>query len=182
MLHIHTGFLGLLASCVIAFSTLSATPAHADERYILDITSPQPFPNVKLLDPYGKPATLSELSGKLTIVHFWATWCNPCVEELPELDEIQKRYEVVGLKVLAISLDGSRNKDKVAAFLKANKVTGLKLYFDNSTDAFKASKAKGMPTSFFINNNGDRIALSEGKLDWLNPKTTGFLEFNLYKK
>jgi thiol-disulfide isomerase/thioredoxin len=182
MLRIHTGFLGILASCTIAFS--APIPAHAaDERYILDITTPQAFPNVHFTDLAGKPLSLDESRGKLTIVHFWATWCAPCVDELPELDEIQKKYEVVGLKVISISLDGIKNKDKVENFIKANKIGSLKPYFDdNATDAFKASHAKGMPTSFFIDSSGNRIAISEGKLDWLDAKTAGFLEFNLYKK
>ena len=181
MLRIHTGFLGILASCTIALFLLP-TLAHADERYILDITSPQPFPNIKFTDQNGKNLSLSDEKGKLTIVHFWATWCVPCVDELPELDEIQKKYEVIGLKVIAISLDGNNNKAKVQAFLKDNKIRSLKPYFDNSTNAFKDSHAKGMPTSFFIDPKGNSIALSEGKLDWLNSKTAGFLEFNLYKK
>ncbi len=182
MLRIHTGFLGVLASCTVAFALTFSAPAKADDRYILDITSPQAFPDIKFKDFNGKTMSLSESKGKLTIVHFWATWCAPCVDELPELNEIQKKYEVIGLKVISISLDGDNNKAKVETFLKANKIDSLKPYLDIDTDAFKASKAKGMPTSFFINNQGDRIAISEGKLDWLDPKTFGFLEFNLYKK
>lgn len=178
MLRIHTGFLGILASALMLFF---AEPAHADDRYILDITTPEAFPNIKFNDFSGKTLSLNDVKGKLTIVHFWATWCAPCVEELPEIAEIQKKYEVVGLKVISISLDGEANKAKVETFLKANKVAELQPYMDINTEAFKVSKAKGMPTSFFINNAGERIAMSSGKLDWLNPKTTGFLEFNLYK-
>lgn len=185
MLRIHTAFLGVLASCriaLLALPVLISSPATANDRYILDITSPVAFPDINYNDLSGQTLTLSENRGKLTIVHFWATWCAPCVEELPELNEIQKKYEVVGLKVISISLDGESNKAKVEEFLKANKITELKPYLDIGTQAFKDSHAKGMPTSFFINAKGERIARAEGMLDWRHPKTTGFLEFNLYKK
>lgn len=181
MLRIHTGFLGMLASCQMAALVLiAAGPALADDRHILNITTPQPFPDIRFKDIAGKPLTLSGTAGKLTIVHFWATWCVPCVDELPLLEEIQKKYEVVGLKVLSISMDGDANRTKVDSFLRNHNITSLTPYMDSS--AFQDSRAKGMPTSFFINSAGERIAMAEGPLDWLNPKTTGFLEFNLYRK
>ena len=181
MLRIHTRFLGILASCTIALSALTIPPAHAEDRFILDIVTPRPFPNITFTDLDDNAQTLEETKGKLTIVHFWATWCVPCVDELPELNEIQQKYEVVGLKVISISLDGEKNKGKVESFLKTNNINSLKPYMDNSSKAFELSHAKGMPTSFFINEKSETIAVSEGKLDWLSPKTAGFIEFNLYK-
>ena len=183
MLRIHTGFWGVLASCRMALlaAIFLPTAAHADDRYLLNITNPQPFPDITFKVPGGGMTSLSKEKGKLTVVHFWATWCVPCIDELPEINEIQKKYEVIGLKVIGISMDGENNFPKVKAFLEEHKLL-MKPYLDVGTSAFTDAKIKGLPTSVFINEKGERIAISEGKLDWLNPRTTGFLEFNLYNK
>lgn len=183
MLRIHTGFWGVLASCRMGLVAAMLLPAgaQADDRYLLNITDPQPFPNISFKAPGGATTTLEKEKGKLTVLHFWATWCIPCIDELPEVNEIQKKYEVIGLKVIPISMDGKNNMAKVQNFLKEHKLE-LRPYLDINNAAFAEAKIKGLPTSIFVNEKGERIAVSEGKLEWLNPRTTGFLEFNLYDK
>lgn len=157
------------------------TPAAAEERLLLDITSPEAFPIIEFRDADGKPTTSEQQKGHMTVLHFWATWCVPCVDELPEINEIQKKYEVLGLRVLPISMDGENNMKKVQHFLRSNKLEALQPYLDVGNKAFTAARIKGLPTTVFLNEKGEQIAVAEGRLDWLNPKVAGFLEFNLYQ-
>jgi thiol-disulfide isomerase/thioredoxin len=185
MLGIHTGFLGLLARCsiaLLAFMCLPSSPSWASGQYILSIHSPKAFPKMQFKDEKGTVVDLADIrSPQLTVVHFWATWCAPCIDELPELDAISRKYGPKGLKVVTVSLDGEANGLAVSQFFKDNNIKNLPVYLDIGTDAFYASSAKGMPTSFFIDAAGDQIAVAEGMLDWTDSRTTGFLEFNLRK-
>lgn len=177
---IHTGYLGRLARCCIvllAFSLLPV-PAFASGQYILGIHNPKPFPKMELMDEKGKQVELTDLLSKhLTVVHFWATWCAPCIDEIPELDAVSRKYGPRGLKIITVSLDSDTSI--VNNFFKENNIKDLPVYLDIGTRAFYATNAKGMPTSFFVNANGEQIAVAEGMLDWNDSRTTGFIEFNL---
>src|SRR5260370_7572786 len=76
----------------------------------------QPAPEVTFKDLDGKDATLSQYKGKVVLVNFWATWCDPCYVEIPWLIEMQQKYEAKGFMVLGISMD-DEGKTPVAPFL-----------------------------------------------------------------
>ena len=176
----NTGFFGILASCL-----LMAMSASAQEQSGLDIIAPQAFPNLIFKDDQGHTHTVQEeksgLTDGLTIVHFWATWCVPCALELPQVDAIQGAYADKGVKIIAISLDGDNNMAKVKQFFAEHKITHLTPYLDIGTAAFRASKAPGLPTSYFLDTKGMKIAVAEGLMDWHNPASTKFIESHLTK-
>ena len=74
----------------------------------------------KFSDVSGKPQAISQWKGKLIVVNFWATWCPPCREEMPELSRLQEQYQGLGLVVLGISTD---ELDKIREFVKENPVS-----------------------------------------------------------
>lgn len=112
---------------------------------------------------------------KLTALHFWATWCVPCVKELPQINTIQKKYADKGFKIIALSLDGKKNKN-VQKFYSDNKIENLELLFDYNMTAFQQMKIKGLPTTIFINSKGEEIARAEGDLNWESKEVEEFIK------
>src|ERR1700687_4390350 len=76
----------------------------------------QPAPDITFKDLDGKDATLSQYKGKVVLVNFWATWCEPCYIEIPWLIEMQQKYEARGFTVLGISMDEDRNSGDLRAY------------------------------------------------------------------
>lgn len=113
----------------------------------------------------------------LTAVHFWATWCKPCVAEVPEVDLAQKTYASKGFKVLAISMDG--NIDKVKAFYEKHGITALTPMLDNGAISYNALKIPGLPVTVFFNRDGKEIARVEGPMHWNDSKNKQFIESQL---
>jgi thiol-disulfide isomerase/thioredoxin len=173
MLRIHTGFSGLLASIVMLF----AAQAYAAVDYPVE-TSPKPLPELTFKDEQGALHTVQAEKGKLTIVHFWATWCIPCVAELPHIDALQNLYGPQGLKIITLSIDGENRMPMVKNFLKAHSAK-FTPYLDIQNAAFKASGGEGVPTTLFLNEKGESIARVDGALNWESPNTIAFIMFNL---
>ncbi|HTS20564.1 MAG TPA: TlpA disulfide reductase family protein [Casimicrobiaceae bacterium] len=98
----------LLGAALAAGGCLESLPARADE---LQLGRPAPPLVLKTLD--GRDIATSDLKGKVVILTFWATWCEPCREELPMLSEYAQRHANQGLQVLAFSLDGPEAIPKV---------------------------------------------------------------------
>jgi len=186
MLRIHTGFTSLLASCRIAlFLTgclLASSHALAQEQAPLEPSDPKVLPALTYLDEAGKTHAVMDEKGKLTIVHFWATWCVPCVEELPQVDAVQAAYADRGLKVIALSEDGKNNMSKVKKFLAAHNITHLEPNIDVDTQAFRAVDGKGAPTSFFLDADGKSIGSIEGWTNWKASEISKFIETHLPEK
>lgn len=152
-------------------------PAMAVDFARIDASMPRHAPLLSYRDETGAPQKKEVKGGKLTIVHFWATWCIPCVEELPEVDAAQAAYAEKGLTIIPLSLDFQMQKAK--DFLIEKKLTHLPVYLDNGNSTFQAAKLKGLPATLFINELGIEIARAEGPLDWTAKETVEFIEGRL---
>jgi thiol-disulfide isomerase/thioredoxin len=173
----NTGFLALLASCVL--SVLCLSPATAMDWDLVIPKTIKPAPDMPYVDETGKNYTVRDNKGKLTAVHFWATWCVPCIAELPELDGAAKAYGAQGFKVIAISLDGENAMPQVKQFLAEHKITSLTPYLDNDNQSFKAANTLGLPTTIMIDAEGNEIARVAGPLDWKSQPVRAFIETHL---
>lgn len=171
-MRLHKRLFPLIASLLLAL------PAAADDM-------PKPakiipgeakaMPAVNFLDAEGHKVTLDPSKGKLTLLHFWATWCVPCVKELPEVDKVANAYRQKGLQVVPLSLDGG-NMARVLDFYKAHHISHLSANFDAGTTALRAVKANGLPFSVFINAKGEEIARAKGWVEWDKPEAKTFLD------
>jgi thiol-disulfide isomerase/thioredoxin len=179
---IHTRFRGQLASCRImlllaaAAAAFSALPAHAENTVAITPGMSQTAAPVVYSDGKSNTYALNAQENKLTAVHFWATWCAPCVGELPEIDAAQNAYGGKGFKVLALSLDSNTSADKPAAFMAQHGITHLKPLIDFSQASFKAAHAPGLPTTVFIDTTGKEVGRAEGPVDWKSKETQAFIE------
>ncbi len=177
MLRIHNAFSLFLASlCLIFFVVLGAS-AHAQEFVALQTGDFGKAPAFHYVDAAGKNLTLDTSKHKLTALHFWATWCVPCVDELPQLADAQ---DIFGekLQIVPISLDG-KNAAKAQKFMKDHKIEHLAVLLDPTSKTPKLAGLKGLPGTLFIDQKGNVIARADGPLDWQQEDVAGFLKARL---
>ena len=140
------------------------------------VPSSQPFaaPTISLTDSNGHTLELSDLRGKLVLVNLWATWCGPCLREMPSLERLQSRLGE-RLAVLAVSEDRGGNKT-VEPFIAKLGLKSVKIYIDPKSEVGRAFGARGLPTSFLIDREGKVLGRVEGAAEWDSPKILGVLE------
>lgn len=117
-------------------------------------------PDFTLNDLNGNKVTLSSMKGRVVMVEFWATWCPPCKESIPELNKLYNKYKDKGFTVLAISVDKGLDSAELAGFARDYSLT-YPVLLDNG----KASSSYGVgsiPTSFMIDKNGRMVSKHMG--------------------
>ena len=123
-------------------------------------------PPLQLADTAGAVHRLSDYRGKVVLVNFWATWCEPCLTELPTLERLRAAYAGRALVVLAVQMGGS-------ARMARNTAEKLSLRFpmllDPEQAASKAWRVDLLPTSFLIGPDGAVAFTHAGELDWSGP-------------
>ncbi|WP_420265654.1 peroxiredoxin family protein [Candidatus Magnetominusculus dajiuhuensis] len=117
---------------------------------------------LKTLD--GKNFSLSTLKGKTVLINFWATWCPPCVEELPSMNKLYLKYKQKGFEVVAISLDSSTTK--VKKYIAKNPLSFIVLLDTDKRVAKKLYKVSAQPTTYLISSDGKIIRKFFGSVDW----------------
>lgn len=118
----------------------------------------QPAPQFELAGPNG-PVSLSKLKGQLVYVDFWASWCGPCKQSFPWMNEMQAKYGPRGLRIVAIDLDANKaDGEKFLAQVPAN----FTVAFDPKGDSAKRFEIKGMPSSMLVGPDGKVIKVHAG--------------------
>ncbi len=108
-------------------------------------------PSFTLTDSIGKTVSLDDFRGKIVFLAFWAAWCAPCREELPELDRLYKKFNHEGFEVIAVSVDASESD--VKNFLRKFPVN-FPVLLDKRGSVNDAYRVSGLPTGFLIGKNG----------------------------
>jgi peroxiredoxin len=122
-----------------------------------------PTPSLRLPDLDGKEHALEAYRGKVVLVNFWATWCEPCKEEMPSIERLRRSLEGRPFAVLAVNL--AEPDSRVQRFLSQVPL-GFPVLMDRDTAAAKAWKARLLPATYIIGPDG-RIRYSYlGELDW----------------
>jgi thiol-disulfide isomerase/thioredoxin len=126
--------------------------------------SPQPAPEISVTDMAGKPVSLGDFKGQFVLVNLWATWCQPCLKEMPSLMALQTRLGSA-LTVLAISEDRAGARI-VQDFVAAHGFDKLAIYLDPNSTVGHTFDARGLPTSILIGADGKLLGRVEGGADW----------------
>ena len=136
----------------------------------------RPPPPIVALAPDGSTVKLSDLAGQVVVVNLWATWCAPCVKEMPTLAKLQTAYAGRPVKVMAISLDkGASDIAKAKAFI-ADKPP-LTFYHGEYNLAFAVDPpTEGLPTTIFYDRSGHEKARLTGGADWSTPEARAVLD------
>lgn len=122
------------------------------------------FLHISMADSSRKDIQLQNFLGKPTIVHFWATWCGACVNEMPELDAFAEKYgNDIHVVVIASDQTGGQAAQE---FYTNKKLTNLQLYVDHKADLVRFFKIRGLPTTIFINAGNKEIGRIIGPVEW----------------
>ena len=108
-----------------------------------------------LNDLDGNPVSLADSDGQVRIVDFWATWCPPCVEEVPMYKELHAEYGDRGVRILAISMDNEEDLDAVKAFVAKYEITYTSLMDDGEVS--RQYEAAGLPATYLLDQKGRMV-------------------------
>ncbi|MDE1153792.1 MAG: TlpA disulfide reductase family protein [Micavibrio sp.] len=124
----------------------------------------QSLPAITFYDAEGRATKLTDFNGKVVLVNLWATWCTPCVGELPSLDRLQAKLGDKGFQVVALSIEP--DLPKVKAFLKAHGVEHLSAYVDKDREVPSKWTYAGVPTSYLLGPDGQLLHTFNGPAEW----------------
>jgi len=142
---------------------LAGATAHAAELKAVDAPPPSAL---ELSDISGRVHRLSDYRGRVVLVNFWATWCEPCREEMPSLDRLQKQLGTRSFVVLAVNVD--EPEARIAKFLSAMPLD-FPVLLDAGSKLTRAWKVRVLPASFVISPDGRARYTVTGELDWSAP-------------
>lgn len=135
----------------------------------------KPAPDAVFNDPDGGEISLAEFKGTPVLVNLWATWCAPCIKELPTLDKLAASHRVNGrLGVIAVSQD-TGPQPSVEAFLGKLKVEDLGAYHDPKMALSGALAVQVMPTTILFDAQGREVWRYVGDLDWTSEEAARLL-------
>lgn len=154
-----TGFLGL------AGAVRPAGAAAGPEKLREGIA---PMPPLTFMDAEGVAKSLEDFRGRSLVVNLWATWCPPCVAEMPALDRVQALLRDEGFSVLPLSSDRG-GAAQVRAFYERIGVKNLPVLLDPRGAAARMLGSRGLPTTIIVNRRGEEVARLEGDAAWDRP-------------
>jgi thiol-disulfide isomerase/thioredoxin len=126
----------------------------------LATTSSGPAPGFKLTGRGGKTIDLTQFKGQVVMINFWATWCGPCRQEMPLLEDIYKKYKPMGFTMLGVNVE----PDSVGAeaWLSKQKPVSFPIAFDVDSKVSKLYKVAGMPSTVFVDRKGNVRVMHKG--------------------
>ncbi|MES1200171.1 MAG: TlpA disulfide reductase family protein [Pseudomonadota bacterium] len=129
-----------------------------------------------LLDSEGHSTSLAAFHGKVILVNFWATWCTPCMNELPTLAALQRRYQGPQFGVVTVNIDADSSLPEARSELARLSGGALPFISDPSRSIEFDAQAKAMPTSILYDTQGREVARVTGDVDWTKPEANALID------
>lgn len=138
------------------------------------IASGKTMPDAYFFDAKGQKKTLADFKDDVVLVNLWATWCLPCVAEMPSLDGLQAKFKGKKFEVVAISMDRQTAKTgavpkMISGFMAKKKIRHLHPYWDKERQLTEKWTYEGLPTSFLLDKSGVVTEIFKGPVDWSKP-------------
>jgi len=133
------------------------------------------YENVVFKNSNQKDVNLASYRGNLVILNFWATWCAPCKEEMPSLDNLQANTGLTNLKIFPINIS-QESLSKSEFFFKELNIKNLDIYFDSPITLAKKFSLRGVPTTVLFNKEGKEFARIIGSIDFNNEEFINWLK------
>ena len=163
--------MSVAAAAMISAAALAAPPERLYQWYELrDVAAP-----AQTFAMGDQSRTLADFKGQVVVLNLWATWCTPCLKELPTLDKLEERYAADGLVVLPLSVD-SMAFAQLQQFVAKLKVELPHLAQDKSGKILSTLKGSGLPVTYLIDRKGILRARYSGGTDWLGEEHTQRIE------
>ena len=188
---VHIGASAAVVAIVAAFAMQSSIPwassdqgaaviADAQVALGFELTIPaKRLKDVRFTDAEGALVTLEDKRGTVVLINFWATWCPPCVREMPSLEQLQAELGGDGFEVLAISED--REAAAIAPFYKHFGLNELGGYHDPYGRLARQLKVTGFPTTILVDHRGFEVGRVMGAAEWDSPESLALMRHYLAK-
>ena len=157
---------------LIAFKSSAYSSNNSPFKNLVILTDPKEYKEIIFKDINGKNLSLNDFESDIYILNFWATWCLPCKEEMPSLNNLQSKKN---LEVIPINVE-IQNKKKSQKFFKDLEINNLSIYFDDENNLANLFKLRGIPTTIIFNKKRDEVARILGEFNFTDKKFTDWLE------
>ena len=180
----------IMLGCVAAFIGIGIFIAHKQSDFRIKTTSarfaahfvsfekldpPMPAPDVPFLGPDGKQLSLQEMRGEYVLINFWATWCPPCLKELPTFEKMRNSLLLKNVEILAISVDRDKTFNQQVDFLVEHGIGSVALYKDHTGGLRRGLSLESLPVTYLIDPEGRIIYIMEGDTDWSSQTAIEFV-------
>jgi thiol-disulfide isomerase/thioredoxin len=187
------GALGAVILCALLYGVFAAMPnlvgGHDMARFKVGkmaalevLADPPPQPAQSFKGPDGDDMTLGAFKGKVVLVNLWATWCAPCVTEMPLLATLQNDFAGQDFVVVAVSVDREGDKDQAKVRLGELSKGKLAFYHDPRMSIVYPMKARGFPTSVLYDKEGQELARLAGEAQWDSNEAKALIQAALARK
>jgi len=156
---------GMFALLFLMLASLNATAADEHGALVAPPQEAAPPMTSAIVDETGAELSMADLGGRTVLVNFWATWCAPCVAELPALSRAAAALAEDGIVVLLVSIDRG-GAAKAMPFLERLGVTGVRLGFDPKARLSREAGVRGLPTSLVLTSSQDTAWRFVGPFEW----------------
>ena len=136
---------------------------------------PKKLEKINFININNETIDLNKFENSLVIINFWATWCAPCIEEMPSLNRLQANKVFNNLKIIPINV-GRDNIEKSKSFYKKLEINNLEIYFDKNVELADKFLLRGLPTTVFINKKGEEFARIIGFVNFDDKKIIKWLQ------
>lgn len=172
-----------LAALLLGMATVACNPSTAEkglQRFAqgelegLEILAEPPAqPDIMFLNEAGDRITLEQFRGKVLVLNLWATWCAPCIKEMPSLDRLKAQLGSDRFEVVSISFD--RSMSDARTWYQENAITALALYQDSSTAMAQRLGEDGIPVTVIYDPEGNELARLSSDAEWDSPEALALM-------
>lgn len=127
------------------------------------------------LDATPSRRGLAEYRGSVVLLNLWATWCVPCITEMPSIQRLHDRYAAAGLRAVAVSVDEAGDAERISAFVERLRLT-FDVLHDPTHDIERTYRSRGIPSTFLIGRDGRLRLIRHGAADWDAPEHRAVVE------
>lgn len=156
-----------------------AKVAHEVPGFRLVLNMP-PAPEERFAGGQGTLKTFADFKGKVVLVNLWATWCPPCIKEMPSLNALQERFDKDEFQILAIAT-GRQGRVTPREFLKKSRLASLDLFLDPHQSMLDAFETRTLPASFLLDRQGRVMGGLLGGADWDTDAAEAMVRYLLDK-
>ena len=184
---IFAGLAGAAAVLLIALALQSsgnradAPPMTGWMEKFTPVSAPAPAPALAFRDRAGAALDLGNFAGRVVLVNFWATWCAPCIREMPSLVRLHQRLGGDAFTVIALSQD-RKGFDVIDPFIVKLELSALPVFHDPKSRSALALKIPGLPTSVLFDRSGRELGRLAGHAEWDSDEAVALIEFYLSRR
>ena len=155
----------LVYTILFNYSNISLSKDKTDTSFknIIIYPKSKDFPILYLKNVKGEDIIISKYTKRITLINFWATWCAPCIEELPSLDRLKSKYEN-NIDIIAVNVE-KINYKKAEKFLKSLNIENFQTYFDKDFRIAKLLGLRGIPITIIVGRDGREAGRVIGSIE-----------------